>query len=132
MPSESVLWANQEVLNGLSRRFQTGGAEVSLLHIAVLVAVVVVTAVVWWVVSHWGARSEGHSYCNARRLFRDLCLIHELDWPSRRLLRQLARAHSPTPPAQVFVEPDWFDAPRLPEDLQAYRRQLAALKERLF
>jgi hypothetical protein len=132
MPGECVLWANQEVLNGLSRRFQSGGAEVSVLHIVVLAVLVLVAAGVWWAVSHFGAQREGHSYVSARRLFRDLCLAHELDWPSRRLLRQLARARNPAHPAQVFVKPNWFDAPQLPEELQAFRSQLAALKARLF
>ncbi|MCU0960977.1 MAG: hypothetical protein MUF48_12805 [Pirellulaceae bacterium] len=127
-----VLWANQEVLNGLSRRFQSGGAEVSVLHIVVLAVLVLVAAAVWWAVGHVGAQREGHSYHSARRLFGELCVLHELDWPSRRLLRQLARAHDLAHPARVFVEPSWFDAPQLPADLETQRPQLAALKQRLF
>ncbi len=127
-----VLWANQEVLNGLSRRFQRGGADVSVSHIVVLVVLALVAVGVWWAVGHVGARREGHSYHSAPRLFRELCRVHELDWTSRRLLRQLARAHPLAPPARVFVEPRWFDAPHLPPDLQAARSQLAALKARLF
>lgn len=126
-----MLWANQEVLNGLSQRFQTGGTEISLLHVALLAVLALGGAGIWWAVGHFGAQREGHSYYSPRRLFRELCAVHELDWASRRLLRQLARAHRLAHPAQVFVEPRWFDG-QLPPELEAHRVQLAALKAGLF
>ena len=61
-----------------------------------------------------------------------LCRLHELDWPSRRLLRRLAQARQLENPAQLFLEPTWFEAANMPAPLRPFRPQLAELRQHLF
>jgi hypothetical protein len=91
----------------------------------------VVVAVVWAAV-HIRTRREGTSYNSPRRLFNELCALHELDWPTRRLLRQLARSRHYEHPARIFVEPACFDLASIPPQLQSFRAELLRLKTRLF
>ena len=73
------------------------------------------------------ALRDGRSYFSTKRLFRELCQLHELDWPSRRLLWRLARAHdseasrSPVPGADLVYR-------RTPRFLAPTRE----IKQRLF
>ncbi|MHB8866428.1 MAG: hypothetical protein ACYC6N_28920, partial [Pirellulaceae bacterium] len=98
---------------------------------ALLMLLLLIVAALWRV-ARLSAQREGHSYFSTRRLFNELCALHALDWPTRKLLRQLARAHHADHPARVFVEPQWFEAARIPESLAAFRPQLTQLKSRLF
>lgn len=66
------------------------------------------------------------------KLFRELCGVHELDRPSRRLLRRLSQAWGFAQPAQVFLTPNAFDADGLPPALRKQAAELQRLRERLF
>jgi len=90
-----------------------------------------VAAVVWAVVRYRTRRAQA-SYFSPRHLFNDLCALHGLDWPTRKLLRQLVRAHELEHPARVFLEPSYFEADHLPPTLQPFSAELRALKARLF
>ncbi len=96
-----------------------------------VVVPLVVVAVVWAAVQ-FRMRRARVSYFSPRRLFLDLCKLHDLDWPTRKLLRQLARFRHPEHPARVFVDPACFDPADLPPPLQAFRNELLQLKSRLF
>ena len=78
------------------------------------------------------ALREGRSYYSAKRLFAELCRTHGLDWPHRRLLGKLAHAHAPRNPAQVFLEPGWFEAADVPLALRPFHQELGELKQQLF
>ncbi len=110
---------------------QGGGADVpsqimTLLVILTVASVSLVAAALW---RTWKRRQPVDC---PRHLFAELCARHELDWPSRRLLRQLSRAYDLEHPARLFVEPQLFDAARLPEALRSFQPQLAVIKSRLF
>jgi hypothetical protein len=126
------LLVGHDVISGLSQRFQSGGTELTVWHVVGLLALLLIGTSVWWVLVHVGAHREGHSYFSARRLFGELCAQHGLDWPSRRVLRHLARAHKLVHPAQVFVEPSWFEPAQIPAELESFAPQLTELRRRLF
>ena len=48
------------------------------------------------------------------------------------MLGKLAYAHAPQNPAQVFLEPSWFDTADLPTALRPSHQELGALKRQLF
>jgi len=66
------------------------------------------------------------------KLFRELCGVHDLDRPSRRLLWRLSQAWGFAQPAQVFLTPNAFDADQLPPALRKQSAELKRLRERLF
>ena len=126
------LLAQLNPLSDLSKRFQAGGSEFPIGQIVTLLVLLLIVVVGLWKVAHVSAQREGRSHFSPRRLFQELCALHALDWPSRKLLRQLARANHLDHPARVFVEPQWFEAAQIPETLAPFRPQLTQLKSRLF
>jgi hypothetical protein len=65
-------------------------------------------------------------------LFHDLCRAHRLHTRNRRLLKQLAAARGVPNPAELFVEPKYFDAADLPQSLQSASSELRQLRHALF
>jgi hypothetical protein len=110
---------------------QGGGVDVPSQLMTLLVILLVVGALLG-AAAFWRSRQQGRPVDCPRRLFAELCARHELDWPSRRLLKHLSRAYDLEHPARLFVEPQLFEAARLPESLHAFQPQLAALRTRLF
>ncbi len=113
-------------------QFRDGGSQVSITSLVVLGVVVLVAVIVLWKVARVMALRDGQSYHNPTRLFHDLCRLHGLDFPSRKLLWRLAKIRQLEHPARLFLEPTWFDAAQVPATLQPFRSQLAELKQRLF
>ncbi len=113
-------------------RFQRAEASISVTQVLVFVAVVAVLSVVAWRVSRVMAMRDGRSYFSPRRLFRDLCRLHELGWSSRLLPQKLARARQLKDPAQLFLEPAWFEPAKIPPRLRPQQGKLGAIKQRLF
>lgn len=82
---------------------------------------------------HLKRRNDMSLWCDdAQKLFRELCLVHQLDRHSQRLLAQLADAWKFPQPAQVFLTPAAFDRERLPDSLRAKATELDQLRQRLF
>ena len=69
---------------------------------------------------------------DSQKLFRELCLAHDLDRAAQKLLGQLADAFHLAQPAEVFVRPSVFTAEQLPDHLRAEAARIAELHERLF
>jgi hypothetical protein len=83
--------------------------------------------------SYLKRRNDMSERCDdPHKLFRELCLVHQLDRASRRLLLMLAGAHKLTQPAQVFVTPGAFETTRLPSSLRGRSAEIAKLRARLF
>jgi len=115
----------------LGRNFRRGGATdpvdavAAVLVLAGIIAVVVIIHRTGGWISDRTANSNG-------QLFNELCKLHALQTPSRRLLKKMATALGVDPPARLFLEPEHFDEPNLPPDLAGERPRVAALRDRLF
>ena len=72
------------------------------------------------------------TYNSPPELFRELCRLHRLDWSRRRLLKRLAAEWEMTSPALLFIEPERFNAARLPAEWQEKAEQLEQLRHQLF
>jgi len=93
----------------------------------------VVVAIVAAIVIYARRRNDMSLPCDSpRKLFRELCQVHNLDRPSQRLLGQLARALRLTQPAQLFLTPAAFEAEQLPPALQGKADQFQRLRRHLF
>ncbi len=119
-------------INTVAERFQVGGYDVSVTQLVVLVIVLLLVAAVLWKVARVIALRDGQNFDSPARLFNDLCRLHGLDFPSRKLLWRLAKIRQLDHPAQLFLEPTWFDTAHVPASLQPFRPQLAELKQQLF
>lgn len=123
----------KERIEGLERTFQEGGApDLSTGQVALLCVLAASLGLLLWRLAKRVAREGRGSYYSTNRLFGQLCRLHRLDWPSRRLLKKLAQARQLDPPTRLFIESSWFDASELPVSLQPFRARLAEIKRRLF
>jgi hypothetical protein len=87
----------------------------------------------WALYVHLKRRNDMTARCDdPHKLFRELCLAHQLDRASRRLLLQLAAAWNFSQPAQVFLTPAAFEPSRLPADLRGRMDEVKQLRARLF
>ena len=66
------------------------------------------------------------------KLFRHLCMAHQLDGASRRLVKKLSLACGFEQPAQVFLVPEAFGGNRTPDSLLTVSDDLKRLRGRLF
>lgn len=82
---------------------------------------------------HLKRRNDMSLWCDdPQKLFRELCIVHQLDRSNRRLLARLAEAWQFSQPAQVFLTPAAFERERLPESLRSQAAELEGLHKRLF
>ncbi len=119
----------QRLGDGLHKPGGRGGLEEVLW---VLVGLAALAAVVFGI-EYARRRFDFTLTCNdSTKLFRELCKVHGLDYPSKRLLRRIASAAGFEEPAAVFLSPEWFDPERLPKRLASEERRLQELRDRLF
>jgi hypothetical protein len=85
-------------------------------------------------VSHWiSRRRQKEFWCDSSsQLFRELCRAHRLDRTNRRLMQKLASARGVGSAAELFVEPDNFDAANLSKVLDSSANELRQLRHELF
>ena len=76
-------------------------------------------------------RDENRPTNSPWKLFGELCRAHQLTWRERSLLKRMARVHQLQQPAEVFLEPRYFDASSLPASLERHRHQILDLFRKL-
>jgi hypothetical protein len=78
-------------------------------------------------------RSDFSRPCDdPRKLFRQLCAAHQLNFSNRRLLLRLATALELPQPAALFVDPEAFATTNLPPQLRKEAKQISRLGQQLF
>jgi hypothetical protein len=128
-----VLLARTRDLRSMSEGFRSVGFDDKAFETLVVAGALIAVCLTLLLVGRFFRRFEGlKSYDSPPELFRELCRVHRLDWSSRRLLRRLAAEWEMTSPALLFVEPERFNAARLPEDWQQHAQHLERLRQKLF
>jgi hypothetical protein len=133
----SILIQNAALL-AVRRQAMGGGFrgennDYDLSQMLMVVVVLAVISGVLFVLDRWiRYRIRIRTYESPAELFRQLCRTHELDRPSRRLLRSLASYWKLTTPALLFIEPDYFRPEKLPADWSDRTPHLEQLHRRLF
>lgn len=127
------MMASLNPLDVMGRNFRGEHAELhssDFIGMAVLLTVVAATCYILW---RFLAREESDKpYYKPRRLFRELCDVHQLDTATRALLSDLARAHGMSQPAMLFLQRERFHTDRLSADWKSRKKQLDALAIQLF
>lgn len=127
------LLARTHDLRSMSEGFRSVGIEDKAVETMLVTGGLVVLCLTLVFIERYFRRFERlKSYDSRPELFRELCRVHRLDWSSRRLLRRLAAEWEMTSPALLFVEPERFNAARLPPDWQPSANQLERIRQRLF
>ena len=128
-----VLLARTRELRSMSEGFRSVGFEDKAFETLVVTGVLIAICLTLLLIGRHFRRFERlKSYNSTPELFRELCRVHRLDWSSRRLLRRLAAEWEMTSPALLFIEPERFNAARLPEDWQQNAQQLERIRRQLF
>ncbi|MEM9658059.1 MAG: hypothetical protein AAF961_06835 [Planctomycetota bacterium] len=97
------------------------------------VAVLALVGLVSFAVVRWRHRNDMSRRCNdPEKLFRELCLAHNLTGPDRKLLRRLSDAHGCSQPAEVFLRSSAFALAQQSSELAELKPELASLRARLF
>ncbi len=118
----------QRMGDGLHR----GRGRLDLMELLPLGVGLVVVAIVIALVVKVRKRNDLTQSCNdPGKLFRELSLAQNLDRASQKRLWRLAEALPLAQPAEVFVQPAYFQAD-LPEELHGEEGEFEALHERLF
>jgi hypothetical protein len=126
-----TLLAQSDRFSDLGARFQQSGHAPTWLPL-LLAGLTVAAAIAIWFVARYVGLLDRYRRRSQRRLFRELCRLHQLDWPSRRLLRQLALAQGVASPAQLFLQPEKLDSQHLCPTLIPLAGQIDDLRGRLF
>jgi hypothetical protein len=127
-----ALLAQRGRVVNLGERFRPGGSGVDGTNFVVLVVALVAAAVLLSLLARYINTRDQVGQDNPRRLFGELCRAHGLATPERRLLRQLARWHQISQPAQLFVEPHRFESRELQTAFAEQADLLTALQQKLF
>ena len=127
----SLLLANRSRLENLSREFQQGLSPEGCKQLILFLTVLAAASLLFWGLARWMERRHGLGANRPLGLFLSLSKPHRLGWSDRWLLWRLARSHRLRAPARLFLEPERFEASRLPLAMRR-TRCLEALQERLF
>ena len=127
--AEPILFGAKNLGAAGRRHYSSGDAGPLLVWL--LLAAVIIAAICGAI---YAATRVAHyrRYRSPAALFSGLCGVHGLSSGSRRLLKQLARAHKLSDPARVFTEPAYLDPKRLPASLRPQAAVFAGLRNRLF
>jgi hypothetical protein len=102
------------------------GAATGLLILGGFVALLVLFSLIFY------RRQRCRRHASPEQLFLSLCRAHRLNWKECWWLWQLARQQHLPDPGRLFLEPERFDAARIPAALRPQRSRFEELRERLF
>ncbi len=128
----SGLLAQSDPISRLGDRFEPGGYDLHAGQIYILIGILVGIGITVWVLTRYFARKEGQGFYSPKRLFRELCSAHELDWRDRRLLQQVVRLHRLSQPATLFVDPVLIDEAVGHGMFAQQRQHLEMLRSKVF
>ncbi len=125
--AEKANW--QHMGDGLHR----GRGRIDLIELLPLGIVLAAVAIVIFLVVKVRNHNDMTQPCDdPNKLFRELSFVHDLDRASKKLLWRLADALHLDQPADVFLQPAYFQGDQIPEELHGEEEELELLLERLF
>lgn len=128
-----ALLARTRDLRDMSAGFRSVGYEDKAFETLIAATIIISISVTLLLIGRYFRRFERlKSYDSPPELFRELCRVHRIDWLDRRLLKRLAAEWEMTSPALLFIEPERFNAARLPEHWREKSHRLEELRQRLF
>jgi hypothetical protein len=129
----TALLARSRDLRSMSEGFRSVGYDDKAFETLLVTGIILFICIALLLTARYFRRFERlKSYDSPPELFRELCRVHRLDWPTRRLLKRLAAEWEMTSPALLFIEPERFNSARLPAEWQEKAAQLEQLRQQLF
>jgi hypothetical protein len=131
--SPRLLFADQDRMEDVYRGFRSTQSGVGLHEVVIgllLIGGISVLLVLFSWILHWQQRRR--HYSSPRELFLSLCRAHRLRWKECWWLWQLARQQHLEDPGRLFLEPERFDASRIPPSLRRRQSEFDRLREQLF
>lgn len=127
------LLARRHDLRGLSEGFRGRSVWDNAPQTALIALIILFVAVGLLLVGRYVNRyEESHATNSPADLFRELCRIHHLSGADRRLLKRLATRWELESPGRLFIQPELFDATRLPTEMQLEAEHVERLRTHLF
>jgi hypothetical protein len=116
-----------------ARGFRSATSQLHWTDVIPYVIALALLIFIAWLAPYLRRRNDMSERCDdPQKLFRELCLAHELDRSSRRLLLRLVEANRLAQPGQVFLTPMAFEPSRLPASLRERLDEVKQLRARLF
>jgi hypothetical protein len=125
-------WLAQTDFGPTGRRLRPAPEPVDPTTLALFACSLLALLALVLLVGRWVAARRAHGYYSERGLFRELCRAHGLDWASARLLRRLAAYHRLPQPAQLFLDPSYFQADRLDGALRECGERISRIGQVIF
>jgi hypothetical protein len=97
-----------------------------------LTCLAIAITILWYISRAMERRDRRGHFDSSLGLFLNLGKAHNLSWPQRWLLWQLARCHQLDEPARLFLEPEHFNSANLSDSLRAKHDQLKLISRRIF
>lgn len=121
-----------EIGTGAAHLQQWRPSEVSgWWHVSIAVGALVLFAIVFAVL-HFLRERELAIVADSTELLNELCDAHGIEAALRADLSELAKEWKLDQPAQLFLQPELWDAAELPESLEPKRAELVMLRAKLF
>ncbi|UUO08212.1 hypothetical protein M4951_07800 [Blastopirellula sp. J2-11] len=128
----ALLAQEQASFRNLGDRFRADSASIDISQLSLLAAFVLFAVIGLWYLQKRLSATGDEGTDSPRRLFQDLCRIHELSRDESKLLSQVPRQLELADPASLFADPTHLVvAVRAAED-DALRHRLEHLGVRLF
>lgn len=128
-----MLVAMRSTSDGVWGRFDHGKPGVGVTEWSIIIGATVLLVAVMCV-SSWRAKRQKSQFLHdsKSRMFGELTDAHRLDRASRRLLKKLAAAKELRDASHLFIEPEHFEAEKLPPTLAASAGEFRRLRQGLF
>lgn len=131
MPLLTGLFAFQDRLSQISSGFRGSEQPWGWRDLTTLLLMVIGMAAAIWLLSRLSNRRSSRTIDNPRRLFQELCKIHQLNGYSKRFLQDLAASYGVSP-LELFVHPKYFRCVNPAERPGAEAALLDSLRQKLF
>lgn len=133
MSYDSLLIAQMDLFRNLGAGFRGRSAQFGTSDFLTVIAILAALGAGMYVLSRVLQRQELPQRSNSPRvLFRELCMAHDLDRNSRRILRQIGRYQRLDHLGRLFLEPERFEPANLSPKLRKNQAMLQALRQKLF
>ena len=116
----------------MGRRFRADAGQHNYNSLFSFLMLIACATLVIWGLTRLVQWTEKHGKNSPRALFRELCRVHRIGWSERRMIKDLAEWQHLDQSAQVFLEPERFDAALLSPGLAEHRESLEALRDKIF
>lgn len=128
-----LLIAQVDLFRNLGASFRGRSAQFGASDLLTVIAVLAALGAGMYILSRMLQRQELPQRSNSPRvLFRELCMAHDLDRNSRRLLRQIGRYQRLDHLGRLFLEPERFEPANLSPKLRQNQALLQSLRQKLF